>query len=57
MKKAEDILKQVLTQMIFIKGLVYAKYDDTEYDEDYLDDIIEQLDTATDAIRGAMTLM
>lgn len=57
MKKAEDMLKQVLTQMIFIKGSVYAKYDDTEYDEDYLDDIIEQLDTATDAIRGAMTLM
>lgn len=57
MKKADAELKSVLNEMLNIKGMVYAKYGDTEYDEDYLDDIIEQLDIATDAIRGAIALI
>ena len=53
----EEKLKEVMYQMIDIKSSVYALYQDGEYDEDYLDDIIEELDNATDAIRGAQTLM
>lgn len=57
MKRAESELKSVLNEMLNIKSMVYGRYGDTEYDEDYLDDIIEQLDNATDAIRGAIALM
>ena len=57
MKRIEEKLKDVLYQMMDIKGSVYALYQDGEYDEDYLDDIIEELDNATDAIRGAWTMM
>lgn len=57
MKRAESELKNVLNEMLNIKSMVYGRYEDTSYDEDYLDDIIEQLDNATDAIRGAIALM
>lgn len=57
MKRAESELVSILNEMLNIKGMVYGKYGDTDYDEDYLDDIIEQLDTATDAVRGAIALM
>lgn len=57
MKRIEEKLKDVLYQMIDIKSSVYALYQDGSYDEDYLDDIIEELDNATDAIRGAWTMM
>lgn len=57
MKRVDSELKSVLNEMLNIKGMVYGKYGDTEYDEDYLDDIIEQLDDATDAVRGAIALV
>lgn len=57
MKHIEERLKETLYQLIDIKGSVYALYQDGLYDEDYLDDIIEELDNATDAIRGAWTMM
>lgn len=57
MKRIEERLKETLYQLIDIKGSVYALYQDGSYDEDYLDDIIEELDNATDAIRGAWTMM
>lgn len=57
MDRIEDKLREALYMMIDIKGTVYAEYSGTEYDEDYLDDIIEQLDDATDAIRGAIALV
>lgn len=50
-------LKEVLHMMLNIKTTVYAEYGGTEYDEDYLDDIVEELDNATDAIRGAIALV
>ena len=56
-KDIEERLKETLYQLLDIKGSVYALYQDGSYDEDYLDDIIEELDNATDAIRGAWTLM
>lgn len=57
MDRIEGKLRDALYMMIDIKSTVYAEYSGTEYDEDYLDDIIEQLDDATDAIRGAIALV
>ena len=57
MDRIKDKLREVLYMMNDIKGTVYAEYNGTEYDEDYIDDIMEQLDDATDAIHRAITLV
>ena len=57
MDRIDGRLREALHMMLNIKASVYAEYSGTEYDEDYLDDIIEQLDNATDAIRGAIALV
>ena len=57
MDTLDSRLKEVLHMMLNIKTTVYAEYSDTAYDEDYLDDIMEELDNATDAIRGAIALV
>ena len=57
MDRIDDRLREALHMVLNIKTSVYAEYSGTEYDEDYLDDIIEQLDNATDAIRGAIALV
>ena len=57
MDTLDDRLREVLHMMLNIKTTVYAEYSDTAYDEDYLDDIMEELDNATDAIRGAIALV
>lgn len=57
MDTIDDRLRVALHMMLNIKTSVYAEYSGTEYDEDYLDDIMEQLDNATDAIRGAIALV
>lgn len=57
MDRLDDKLREALYMMLDIKTSVYAEYSGTAYDEDYLDDIMEQLDNATDAIRGAIALV
>lgn len=57
MDRLEGKLREALHMMMDIKITAYAESFATEYDEDYLDDIMEQLDNATDAIRGAIALV
>lgn len=57
MDRLDDKLREALHMVLNIKTTVYAEYSDTAYDEDYLDDIMEELDNATDAIRGAIALV
>ena len=57
MDRLDAKLREALHMMLNIKTTVYAEYDNAEYDEDYLDDIMEELDNATDAIRGAIALV
>lgn len=57
MDRLDGKLREALYMILDIKTSVYAEYSGTTYDEDYLDDIMEQLDNATDAIRGAIALV
>ena len=58
MRNLTDRLRDLLNEAISIKGSIYAmQYDDEPCNEEWADDIIEQLDEVTDSIRGAIALI